>query len=368
MDIFNKSRSAFPRFVFALTTKRFFCKEMMPPPKWKVLKIDRSGLLNPHYGQDDDAVSEEKRVAKEAMSKLGEELVSNIKLRGPISMHEFMSLSANHIVHGYYQHKEDKIGSSGDFITAPELSQLFGEMLGLWVFSTWQALGSPRQMKLIELGPGKGTLMKDMLRTISQFQGIDSTLNVHMVELSATMRAIQKELLCGPGVDDGREVETKFITNEPRPKPPPLKTVEGVPISWHTFLNEVPVDGVPSVIIAQGVHKHIHTRALTHPAHSLSSFFVASLLKLQSISTEFLDTFPVHQFVYKENKWREKLVDMDFSAASPFHFKLVLSPTPTPAARTLIHDQKVLTSLTCIINTPPFSPPLGSCCCCYCCC
>ena len=78
-----------------------------------------------------------------------------------------MTQAANHTTHGYYQNKGSQIGGIGsDFITAPEISQLFGEMIGVWLVHTWEAMGSPNRVRVVELGPGNGVLMRDVLRSV----------------------------------------------------------------------------------------------------------------------------------------------------------------------------------------------------------
>ena len=104
-------------------------------------------------------------------------------MRGPITLLEFMSQSTNNLEHGYYHSSKDKIGGDGDFITSPEISQLFGEMITIWCVSCWEELGRPSKINLVELGPGKGTLMKDILRTSKRFADFQSSIDVHMVLL-----------------------------------------------------------------------------------------------------------------------------------------------------------------------------------------
>lgn len=255
--------------------------------------IDRSGLINSaNEGNDLNELINNKN--KEALSPLAKDLLSYIKIRGPISLHEFIAQTSNHAVHGYYQNAADKIGVRGDFVTAPEISQLFGEMIGIWCLSAWFALGEPKEIRLIELGPGKGTLMKDILRVAAKFPKFDNAVRVHLVELSETMRKLQRESL-----------ECKGDTARDQQGTVNMTSMGGIPIYWHHMLQQIPDDeNIPSLVVGQ----------------------------------EFLDTFPVHQFVYTKNGWREKLVDIDTSD-SPFYFRLVLSNNATPAVQALMMNR-----------------------------
>src|SRR5690606_25170569 len=97
------------------------------------------------------------------MSALKQKLITRIKQDGPISVADYMTACLSDLEGGYYMIREP-FGRKGDFITAPEVSQMFGELLGVWVVSTWQALGSPLPCTIAEIGPGRGTLMSDLLR------------------------------------------------------------------------------------------------------------------------------------------------------------------------------------------------------------
>ena len=90
-------------------------------------------------------------------------LKSQIQATGPLTVPEFMTLALQHPDHGYYRQRE-AIGAAADFVTAPEISQVFGELVGLWLVQRWIDLGQPSRVLLLEFGPGKGTLMADALR------------------------------------------------------------------------------------------------------------------------------------------------------------------------------------------------------------
>ena len=97
-------------------------------------------------------------------SPLQSEIKKLIKSSGPMPVWRYMELCLTHPDHGYYISR-DPLGREGDFTTSPEVSQMFGELLGLWVGSVWKAIGSPSLLRLIELGPGRGTMMADALST-----------------------------------------------------------------------------------------------------------------------------------------------------------------------------------------------------------
>eukprot|EP00730_Choanoeca_flexa_P019164 TRINITY_DN9351_c0_g1_i2.p2 TRINITY_DN9351_c0_g1~~TRINITY_DN9351_c0_g1_i2.p2 ORF type:complete len:115 (+),score=11.71 TRINITY_DN9351_c0_g1_i2:73-417(+) len=90
---------------------------------------------------------------------------------------------------GYYV-SSGQIGAKGDFITAPELSQVFGEMVGVWLVSEWQRAGKPNKVRLVELGPGKGTLMQQLLRTFNNFPAFAQNLSITFVEASIELRSV----------------------------------------------------------------------------------------------------------------------------------------------------------------------------------
>lgn len=122
---------------------------------------------------------------------LTNELRALIKANGPIPIARYMAEALGHPKYGYYI-KQDPFGTSGDFITAPEISQLFGEMIGIWFIHHWHHLGAPDVVHLIELGPGRGTLMSDIIRTLKLLPPLHQAVQVHFVETSPTLRDAQK--------------------------------------------------------------------------------------------------------------------------------------------------------------------------------
>lgn len=257
------------------------------------IEVDVSNLkIRPFF----DPVSEETTkstsvMAKEPLSPLAKEIYQLIQHRGPITLHDYMLQVIGHQHHGYYRQATNIIGAEGDFVTSPEISQLFGETIAIWLIYVWELMNTPFVINLVEFGPGKGTMMKDILRVVDRFPKFRKSLHIHMVELSDNLRDVQFEALgC-------QERNFDFQTNILRGK-----TSSGIPISWYRFVDEVPKG--PSLFIAQ----------------------------------EFLDTFPVHQFYYTANGWREKLVDIDTSEDSPYNFRLVLAPSQTPAVKAIMES------------------------------
>lgn len=118
-----------------------------------------------------------------------------------------------------YYNNRDPLGVDGDFITAPEISQLFGEIIGIWAVQKWITLGSPSDFNLIELGPGRGTLMADLLRGTKHVKTFHKPMHIHLVETSAVLREKQKSA---------------------------LSTFE---VTWHDHLSDIP-NNKPAIIIA----------------------------------------------------------------------------------------------------------------------
>jgi NADH dehydrogenase [ubiquinone] 1 alpha subcomplex assembly factor 7 len=151
------------------------------------------------------------------VSPLAEKIAQRIRLQGPMTIAAFMADALGHPRHGYYM-TADPLGRDGDFITAPEISQMFGELIGLWSAEVWRLMGQPSPFHLIELGPGRGTLMADALRAAKVLAGFDDAASVHFIETSPALRARQKAALA------------------PRD------------VSWHDDLGDVPPG--PTILIA----------------------------------------------------------------------------------------------------------------------
>lgn len=182
-------------------------------------------------------------------------LKARIAREGPITIAQYMEACLQHPEHGYYL--THAIGR--DFITAAEISQVFGELIGLWAVVVWQQMGEPRPIKLVELGPGHGTMMRDMLRAARVVPKFLHSLEVALVETSASLAARQVDLL--------REV--------------------GVPVRAVGTLDDV----------AAG----------------------AAIM----IGNEFLDALPARQYVWADGAWYERTVKLDNGGQLTFGFGAV---------------------------------------------
>ena len=130
------------------------------------------------------------------MTPLAALLTARIAATGPITIADFMAEALGHPVHGYYRSR-DPLGAAGDFTTAPEISQMFGELIGLALAQAWLDQGAPAPFVLAELGPGRGTLMADLLRATARVPGFHAGLRLHLVETSGPLRARATALLPG---------------------------------------------------------------------------------------------------------------------------------------------------------------------------
>ncbi|MCW9002498.1 MAG: class I SAM-dependent methyltransferase [Rhodospirillales bacterium] len=186
-------------------------------------------------------------------SPLSEIIKKRIATDGAITVADYMSMALGHPEHGYYMGR-DPFGADGDFITAPEISQMFGELLGLWTAVVWGQMGQPPSIRLVEIGPGRGTLMSDMLRAAAAVPPFHAAIDVHLVETSPTLRRKQKETL-------GRS---------------------DIEASWYDTPDDIP-DG-PLIVIAN----------------------------------EFFDALPVRQFVKQPDGWHERMVGLGPDGALEF--------------------------------------------------
>jgi SAM-dependent MidA family methyltransferase len=179
-------------------------------------------------------------------SPLEIEIRRRIAAAGPMPVREFMALCLTDRAHGYYTTR-DPLGERGDFVTSPEISQIFGELIGLWMAAVWQQMGEPANVRIVELGPGRGTMMNDALRAAKVMPAFRDAMVLDLVEISPALKAAQEATL------------------EQLP----------VPMFWHAALKDVPAG--PAIIVAN----------------------------------EFFDALPVSQAVKSERGWHERLVEID---------------------------------------------------------
>ncbi|KAI5863153.1 DUF185-domain-containing protein [Durotheca rogersii] len=175
---------------------------------------------------------------KQWSTPLAKQLTEAIKITGPIPLASYMRMCLTSDVGGYYtggaEKGRDQFSEEGDFITSPEISQIFGELVGIWFVAEWISQGSPKQgVHLIEVGPGKGTLMDDMLRTMNNFKEMAANIEaVYLVEASAELRLAQKNLLCG---EDAVMTESKMGWHA-------TSKYAGLPIVWTDAIKAIPQD------------------------------------------------------------------------------------------------------------------------------
>ena len=174
------------------------------------------------------------------------ELKAQIAQEGPITIAHYMAQALGHPKHGYYMSR-DPFGGRGDFITAPEVSQIFGELIGVWCAAGYQMIGAPDRFALVELGPGRGTLMSDVLRAAKVMPGFLAAAEVHLVETSPLLAQNQKIKLNGAGV----------------------------PVTWHADFESVPK--MPLILLAN----------------------------------EFFDALPIRQLQKGDGEWRERVVGLE---------------------------------------------------------
>jgi SAM-dependent MidA family methyltransferase len=177
------------------------------------------------------------------LEKLIREMIAE---NGPMSLETYMTLALAHPVHGYYSSKMP-LGESGDFITAPEISQMFGELIGLWCVAVWRAMDEPRPVLLVELGPGRGSLIADVLRAARIAPDFLGAIDLNLIEISEVLQRWQSGAL----------------------KDSPVAA------RWHKTAEELPSG--PAIIVAN----------------------------------EFFDCLPVRHFVRSKDGWHERLVGLD---------------------------------------------------------
>ncbi len=153
------------------------------------------------------------------MGELAATIARRIRREGPISLAAFMAMALHDPKHGYYATR-DPFGRAGDFITSPEISQIFGEMIGLWGAARWQDMGRPPRVIVAELGPGRGTLMADFLRAAAAVPGFRQAMALYLVEASPVLREAQQRRLgdaaprFADSIDDLPDAPLLLVANE----------------------------------------------------------------------------------------------------------------------------------------------------------
>ena len=220
-------------------------------------------------------------------------LATQVRVRGAMTIKEFMTAALTHPVHGYYMRREEVFGRGGDFVTSPEVSQVFGELVGVWCVACWERLGQPSKLRIIEAGPGRGTLIADILRSTAVFPAFHKALAVDLVEVSEHLKEVQRHTISaaaaqlggGDGGDDDGGGDAS--------------TFEHVELNWHSSLENIQADpSVPELTIAH----------------------------------EFLDALPVHQLVRTPRGWRERMVELKEHTAAVASTTVPAEPPAAAAA------------------------------------
>jgi len=198
------------------------------------------------------------------MMSVRDHLAHLIAAEGPLSIAEFMRTALTAPGLGYYM-RGDPFGAEGDFVTAPDISQIFGELIGLWSVATWAALGAPPRFSLVELGPGRGTLMSDALRAARVRPAFLEAANVALIEIGPALRARQRQT---------------------------LKDARVGSLAWFETVDEALVADRPLILVAN----------------------------------EFFDALPVRQFVATDRGWCERCVGL--AGDGTFAFARSLAPIP----------------------------------------
>ncbi len=335
--------------------------------------IDRTGL----FRQIDEAhgMGNEN---KKNLKGLEKHLASIINFRGgPITVAEYMQEVLTHPEWGYYMHR-DVFGEKGDFITSPEVSQVFGELMGAWAVWQWEQMGKPREVRLVELGPGRGTLMADLLNGTSVFPEFMEAVTVQLVEVSPKNRKTQREKLrCGDDeLENSSNKNKKTAFASIRVPSNPMRGVglgdeesgEGASSTGASGTGASSTDASNnSSNNPPGAHgstpEELGLEAVDRGVSGFGDVKVEWHETLDGVPSgptiliahEFFDAMPVHQFTRTERGWCEKLVaikgslgegsgdattkqseEESASKTSTRNLELVLSPGLTPAGALMI--------------------------------
>lgn len=213
-----------------------------------------------------------KAARKDTLSNL---LAETIKVSGPLSLLAYIRQCLTHPKFGYYATRDPLDPKSGDFITSPEISSMFGEMIGVWMYSIWVNQGKPNKVRFIEFGPGKGTLMYDALKSFNKLKKNDldqENIEIVMIETSPVLRKKQWECLCGS--NEYKETEKGFNISQ---------TIWDNKILW--------VDTEKDISEGSDVANYV-------------------------VAHEFFDALPIKSFQKTPEGWRELVVEHSPSVAN----------------------------------------------------
>ncbi|AHC73351.1 aby [Candidatus Endolissoclinum faulkneri L5] len=213
-----------------------------------------------------------------------------VEADGPMALSEVMKCTLTHPCFGYYATR-NPLGALGDFVTAPEISQMFGELIGLWAVVSWQQIGSPRRFNFIELGPGSGMMMNDALRASQLVPDFHVALDLHLVEASLALRKIQKNSLAGYAPTWHNDVYSLpcgpsiIIANEFFDAMPITQLVRGS-LGWHE--RRLSFDQQTKMPIWTVMAETSHLASLLHPK-VLTTGQVGEIAEVSSFSLSIAD-------------------------------------------------------------------------------
>lgn len=202
------------------------------------------------------------------MTSLRRLLTHRIAATGPITLADYMVECLLHPVYGYYVTR-DPLGVAGDFITSPEISQIFGELVGLALAQAWLDQGAPAPFALVETGPGRGTLMADILRATTQVPGFRAAAQVHLVEASPVLRGVQARTIPIPGTQWHDTVATlpdlpMFLVANEFFDALPIRQFQRRGDGWAERLVALVADGDGDRVLGFGLGEPLPLGALAH--------------------------------------------------------------------------------------------------------
>lgn len=262
---------------------------------------------------------------------LFEHIKSKILLTGPVTVAAFMKEILTHPKHGYYINK-DVFGTGGDFITSPEITQMFGELVSVWFINEMNKINAPtNKIDIIELGPGRGTMMRDVLRTFDKLKLTSQISDVCFVEVSNELSKMQAKYLCVPeSVERNEELlisRSSGLTNRKSYKSEDGNIETSNENAGDTKTNDT-TDGLfyQSGTTRHGTNIKWYTSITDVPQKNFSLI----------LAHEFFDALPIHKFVRTENGWREVLIDFSVNTNDLVYVK---SKNQTPACLFISPDE-----------------------------